>query len=108
MAAAAGVELGSARSYDDDDYDAKVALVIERRPAVVSFTFGCPDEDVIERCRGAGVRVWVTVTDVEEARTAAARRTDALVAQGAEAGGHRGSFVDDDDEPVPLFDLVAA
>ena len=49
----------------------------------------------------------MTVTDVDEATTAAGRGADALVAQGAEAGGHRGSFVDDDDEPATLLDLLA-
>lgn len=106
LAAAAGVELGEAR-FDDDNYDEKVALVTRRRAAVVSFTFGCPAEATIERCQRSGARVWVTVTDVDEATTAAGRGADALVAQGAEAGGHRGSFVDDDDEPATLLDLLA-
>jgi nitronate monooxygenase len=75
---------------------------------VVSFTFGCPTVTVIERLRRAGIRVWVTVTDVEEATTAAGRGVDALVVQGAQAGGHRGSFDDDDDEPSPLRDLLVA
>jgi nitronate monooxygenase len=51
--------------------------------------------------------VWVTVTDGAEALTAAEVGADALVAQGAEAGGHRGSFLDDDDEPHPLAELLA-
>ena len=81
--------------------------VTRRRAAVVSFTFGCPPEATIEHCQRSGARVWVTVTDVDEATTAAGRGADALVAQGAEAGGHRGSFVDDDDEPATLLDLLA-
>ena len=107
LAAAAGVRLGAAR-FDDDHYDAKLALLVRRPPDVVSFTFGCPSETAIDRLRRAGVRVWVTVTDVDEATIAAGRGADALVAQGAQAGGHRGSFLDDDDEPSPLLDLLAA
>jgi len=105
LAATAGVKLGAAH-FDDDNYAAKVALLTRRPPAVVSFTFGCPDEATIERCKRAGARVWVTVTDVDEATTAVGQGADALVAQGAQAGGHRGSFLDDDDEPIPLLDLL--
>ena len=107
LAAAAGVPLGAAR-FDDDHYDSKLALLLRRPPDVVSFTFGCPSETAIDRLRRAGVRVWVTVTDVDEATIAASRGADALVVQGAQAGGHRGSFLDDDDEPSPLLDLLAA
>ncbi len=108
LAAAAGISLGAAR-FDDDHYDSKLALLARRPPDVVSFTFGCPSDATIERLQHASVRVWVTVTDVEEATIAVGRAgADALVAQGAQAGGHRGSFVDDDDEPSPLLDLLAA
>ena len=66
----------------------------EEPPAVISFTFGCPDLDSIERLRSHGAEVWVTITDVEEAAEACDAGADALVVQGVEAGGHRGSFVD--------------
>src|SRR3954447_13400112 len=49
-----GAALGDAR-YDDDGYAQKLALVTEQRPAVVSFTFGCPDRDRINALREAGV-----------------------------------------------------
>ena len=53
------------------------------------------------------IRAWGTVTSVDEARVAVAAGVDALVVQGAEAGGHRALFADDDAEPVPLLQLLA-
>ena len=93
LASRAGVELGEP-CFDRDQFDEKVQLLGEEPPAVVSFTFGCPDRDSIERLRSHGAEVWVTITDVEEAAKARDAGADALVAQGVEAGGHRGSFVD--------------
>lgn len=91
-----GAMLGDPRS-DDDDWDAKLALLHEVRPAVASFTFGCPEPATIAALQDDGVAVWVTVTTPAEARAAAQAGADALVVQGSEAGGHRGSF----DDAVP-------
>lgn len=100
---------------DDDDWEAKLAALaaLEEEPvAVISFTFGCPAPDVIAALRNAGSEVWVTVTDVAEARSAAGAGADALVLQGIEAGGHRASFVDRDDaeglSTLVLLGLVGA
>ncbi|MDA0165580.1 nitronate monooxygenase [Solirubrobacter ginsenosidimutans] len=103
---AEGLQVG-APLYDDDDWEAKLAL-LERMPAVaaVSFTFGLPDDDVLSRVRATGAEVWVTVTCPEEAY-AAADVADALVVQGAEAGGHRGAWKDGPDaEPIALLALL--
>jgi nitronate monooxygenase len=105
LAAVAGVALGAPR-FDDDHYDAKLAVVAAERPAVVSFAFGCPTAAAVDELRAAGLAVWVTVTDEAEARQAVAAGADALVAQGAEAGAHRGSFTDHDEAPLPLADLL--
>lgn len=105
LADIAGLALGGPR-WDDDAYAAKLALAARRRVPVVSFTFGCPTSDDVDRLHRAGCRVWVTVTDPAEAVLAAEAGADALVAQGAEAGGHRGSFLDDDEEPRPLATLL--
>lgn len=100
-----GAELGDAR-YDDDGYAQKLALVTEHRPAVVSFTFGCPAPDRIGALQEAGVEAWVTTTNPAEAEVAAKGGADALVLQGSEAGGHRGSFADLDDEPLSMLVLL--
>jgi nitronate monooxygenase len=82
----AGVELGAAR-FDDDDWAAKLELLIATPVAVVSFTFGCPEPEVIDRLHDAGSEVWVTVTGPDEARLAVDAGADALVVQGG--GGRR-------------------
>jgi nitronate monooxygenase len=92
-AARQSAPLGEPRS-DDDDWKAKLALLHAARPAVASFTFGCPPAEIVAALQGDGVAVWVTVTTSAEARAAASAGADALVVQGVEAGGHRGSFDD--------------
>jgi nitronate monooxygenase len=89
-----GVDLGEPR-HDDDGYPAKVQLAADEHVPVVSFTFGCPARDVVDRLHDAGCDVWVTVTQPHEAALARAAGADALVVQGFEAGGHRGSFTDE-------------
>jgi nitronate monooxygenase len=88
-----GVALGEPR-FEDDAWEAKLALLEEDPVAAVSFTFGCPPAEVVARLQGAGSTVWVTVTDVDEAERAAGAGADVLIVQGIEAGGHRASFVD--------------
>ena len=100
-----GAELGDAR-YDDDGYDQKLELVAELRPAAVSFTFGCPDADRVAELRERGIEAWITVTSPAEGETATRVGADALVLQGAEAGGHRASFADTDEEPLSTLALL--
>ena len=88
-----GVALGEPH-FEDDAWEAKVALLEDDPVAAVSFTFGCPPADVVARLQAAGSSVWVTVTDVAEAEGAAQVGADVLIVQGIEAGGHRASFVD--------------
>ena len=100
-----GAGLGDAR-YDDDGYAEKLELVRGLRPAVASFTFGCPRPETLGELREAGVETWVTVTSPAEARAAAQAGADVLVLQGSEAGGHRGSFADTDEEPLSTLVLI--
>jgi nitronate monooxygenase len=86
----AGAELGEPR-WDDDHWEAKLAIAAEERVPVVSFTFGCPEAAAVNALHEAGSAVWITVTTPEEAVTAAGAGADALVVQGVEAGGHRGT-----------------
>ena len=67
-------------------------LLVETRPAVVSFHFGLPAPAVIAGLKAAGVVLFATATDLVEAEQAQAAGVDAIVAQGYEAGGHRGVF----------------
>ncbi|MGN6190033.1 MAG: nitronate monooxygenase [Conexibacter sp.] len=97
--------LGDAR-HDDDAFEAKLALVHEHRPAVVSFTFGCPPAETVAALQRDGIAVWVPVTTPAVARESAATGADALVVQGAEAGGHRGGFDDVDPAAIGLLALL--
>lgn len=104
-AGALGVEPGTVSWQDTDHWAEKVVLVETLAPAVVSCTFGVPAPEVVARWRAAGVEVHVTVTSLSEARAAAAAGADALVLQGQEAGGHRGTH-DVEAEPEPLDHLA--
>jgi nitronate monooxygenase len=71
-----------------------VAAVEALQPEVVSFHFGLPPPPLLERVRATGAQVWSSATTVAEARWLAAHGVDAVIAQGVEAGGHRGIFLD--------------
>jgi nitronate monooxygenase len=87
--------------------DAYCALVEAEGPEVVSFHFGLPEPALVARVRAAGARVLASATTVEEALWLEARGCDAIIAQGAEAGGHRGNFLADDmNRQVGLFALT--
>ncbi|KDE48732.1 nitronate monooxygenase [Geobacillus sp. CAMR5420] len=103
-----GASVGEPK-WDDDDWEAKFDVLLEERVPVVSFTFGCPDKEVIAALQKAGSFVIVTVTAVEEAEMAAEAGANALCVQGEEAGGHRASFGNDpeQDEALELFPLLA-
>jgi nitronate monooxygenase len=92
-----GVNLFAPPYLEDD----ALAVVLEERPAVFSYTFGPLDPAPL---REAGILVLGTATTAAEAR---ALEVDAIVAQGAEAGGHRGTFLGSpEDGLVPLAELV--
>ncbi len=74
--------------------DAACALIEEFRPSVVSFHFGLPEPALLDRVKRTGTRVISSATTVAEARWLEARSVDAIVAQGIEAGGHRGMFLE--------------
>jgi nitronate monooxygenase len=74
---------------------------------VASFHFGLPDRAAMDATRAAGCRVLSSATTVAEAEHLAERGADAVIAQGTEAGGHRGSFLlSGDDGPVGTLALV--
>ena len=75
---------------------AMCGLLEEFRPAVISFHFGLPAQPLLERARAAGAKIISSATTVAEARWLEDRGCDAIIAQGAEAGGHRGIFLPGD------------
>jgi nitronate monooxygenase len=83
--------------FGDEAADAIEAL----RPEAVSFHFGLPPAPLLERVRRTGAQVWSSATTVAEAQWLAAHGVDAIIAQGVEAGGHRGMFL----PAGPSFDL---
>jgi nitronate monooxygenase len=84
---------GAGRTRFDDD----VAAVVEAfRPPVVSFHFGLPEAALVRRVKAWGAKVIASATTVDEARHLEADGVDAIIAQGVEAGGHRGMFLSDD------------
>lgn len=78
------------RSFLGDEQS--LQLLLELKPAVVSFHFDLPPPAQVSALRAAGILTFASVTGPEEAAQAAAAGVDALVAQGYEAGGHRGMF----------------
>jgi nitronate monooxygenase len=76
--------------------EAMCGVVEEFRPEVVSFHFGLPDNALLLRVRKTGAKILSSATCVDEARWLADQGCDAIIAQGFEAGGHRGVFLTDD------------
>ncbi|HMC40849.1 MAG TPA: nitronate monooxygenase [Acidimicrobiales bacterium] len=105
-----GIDLsGVAPREDDDDWEAKVELLLSDPVPVASFTFGLVAEQVVHALRRVGTLVLQSVTSLAEAEMAHAAGVDGLVVQGAEAGGHFGTFTPaDPGSGPPLQDLVAA
>jgi nitronate monooxygenase len=88
-----GVPAGAGRA----PFSAEIADVLEAvKPAVVSFHFGLPSAELMARVRAWGGKIVASATTVDEARWLDARGVDAIIAQGAEAGGHRGIFLSSD------------
>jgi nitronate monooxygenase len=100
----AGIAAGPGRL----PFSSEAADVLEPfRPAVVSFHFGLPSPELVARVKGWGAKVLSSATTVDEARWLEARGVDAVIAQGAEAGGHRGIFLTDDlGTQRPALDLL--
>ena len=80
------------RPFDTDAAE----VVLAFRPRVVSFHFGLPSPSLLDVARRSGATILSTATTVEEARWLEERGADAIIAQGLEAGGHRGQFLSDD------------
>ncbi|HEY6468107.1 MAG TPA: nitronate monooxygenase [Candidatus Acidoferrales bacterium] len=87
----------------------QLETVLALRPEIFSFTFGVPATDEMKRLKERGIFTMGTATTVDEARALEAAGTDAIVAQGSEAGAHRGTFLRGFEESmVPIRELVPA
>jgi len=87
-----GVDFAKASTQAKDDFADQVQVLIEEQVPVVSFTFGIPKKDILSKLRKADCVLMGTATCVAEGRALADAKFDAIVAQGYEAGGHRGTF----------------
>lgn len=88
-------------------FPAQLEAVLEARPQAFSFTFGIPSKDDIAALRGRGIAIYGTATSPREAKLLAEAGVDGVIAQGAEAGGHRGTFaVPSEEGLIPTLRLV--
>jgi nitronate monooxygenase len=93
------------RSFNNGDD--QLQLLLDTRPAVVSFHLGLPPPGHVRALQAAGIALFASATRLEEAQAAEAAGIDVVVAQGIEAGGHRGVFdPDSSDEELPTLALL--
>jgi nitronate monooxygenase len=86
------LQMRSLQPFDED----RCSVIEAQPPAVVSFHFGLPEDAFVQRLKAAGIIVMSSATTVDEARYLEAHGCDVIIAQGLEAGGHRGMFLTDD------------
>lgn len=102
-----GVEVPARPEAYLPSLDEQLGAILETAPAVLSVVFGVPSASLVDEAHGRGIRVVGTATTVAEARALAQVGVDAIVATGAEAGGHRVSFLRPAEESlVGLFSLL--
>ena len=77
---------------EEQRFNAAIDLVLQYHVPVCSFTFGIPKQEIIERLKAAQIVTMGTATSVDEAIAIEQEGIDIVIAQGSEAGGHRGSF----------------
>lgn len=87
-----------------DPFDEQLEVILDLKPAVFSFTFGIPNEAAMRKLRAAGIFIIGTATSPREGELLAEAGVDAIVAQGAEAGAHRGTFAEE--AMMPTLELV--
>lgn len=93
------------QSDDHEEFLNKIEVLIEERVPIVSFTFGIPSNEVINRLKDENIVLIGTATNVYEARLNE-QKMDAVVLQGSEAGGHRGTFTTGKDTNIGLMALI--
>ncbi len=92
-----GLETPTGQAPTRMPFDANAAAVLEQvRPPIVSFHFGLPDDPLLQRVRATGATIIASATTVNEARWLESKGVHGIIAQGVEAGGHRGMFLSED------------
>jgi nitronate monooxygenase len=84
----------------------QIEAVLDSRPPAFSFVYGIPSQQILERCRSLNIRTIGTATNVDEAVALETAGVDIVVASGAEAGGHRISFLREPDESPGVLALI--
>ena len=97
-----GIPAPGRQPFDEE----KCRVVEALKPPVVSFHFGLPEEELLDRVKATGALVFSSATTVEEAAWLAERGVDAVIAQGVEAGGHRGMFLTTDISNQPRTEAL--
>jgi len=92
---------------EEQQFNEAINVVIEKGIPVVSFTFGIPKQSVIEKLKARQITLVGTATSVEEAIANESAGMDAVIAQGSEAGGHRGSFTVTSGDHTPLIGTMS-
>lgn len=87
-------------------YTAQAEVLLREKVPVVSFTFGIPEKELVKELKQTGAILIGTATNLEEAIQLEESGMDAIVAQGVEAGGHRGTFLEEESGLVGLFALI--
>jgi nitronate monooxygenase len=94
-------------TWPKNPFEEQLQAVLEARPAVFSFTLGIPEPHAMARLKAAAIAIFGTATTVAEGKMLEASGVTAIVAQGAEAGSHRGTFAGRfESAMVPTFELV--
>lgn len=101
-----GAPLSPPMEIAAEPFEAQLEAVLDVAPALVSFVFGCPSPELVARLKARGLAVVGTATCVREALALEAAGVEAIVAQGAESGGHRGTFPETADPLVGTVALV--
>lgn len=105
--AALGLPAPAVPQLPPDPFPEQLEAVLDADPPIFSFTFGIPNAGVMARLKTRRIAIIGTATTVEEARMLADAGVDAIAAQGAEAGAHRGTFAGSfEASMIPTFDLV--
>jgi len=100
-------EFNSPSNLKFNHYSELIPLLISEHVPVVSFTFGILDNYAINNLKSHGIKIIGTATSLQEAKLLEEAGVDAITAQGVEAGGHRGSFLEPDEPPqIGLFSLI--